>query len=308
MRVLPGDPVMAMLGPNAPKAYVEQLRVRLGLNKPLTVQYFEYLIGIFHGDLGKSMIWGERPVAEEILERFPATLELAIFSMTIGVVLGVIMGTLSASKNNTVIDYFSRFSSIFVYSLPVFWLGMILQLIFGIYLNVLPVSGRISPFISLTKVTGLYSLDSILTGNIAAFLDAFAHLILPSATLALLLAAIFNRVTRVNVLNVLHKDFIKAARLRGIPENRIVYKHALKNAFVPILTIIGLQFSTLLSGAVLTEATFSWHGLGSYIVERIYYRDFPAVQGAVVFYAIIIAGISILVDVIYAYLDPRVRF
>jgi peptide/nickel transport system permease protein len=308
LRVMPGDPVLAMLGDKAPMSQIQEMRHQLGLDRPMYVQFFDYFLSLMRGDLGNSLIWGRRPISVEILEHFPATLELTIGSMIIMLLVGVFTGAQSAYRRNSPTDYGFRTFGIVIYSIPIFWFGMILQLIFGIYLGWLPIAGRIDPFLSPRAVTGIYSIDSLLAGDILSFVSTIQHLILPSLTLGLVLSGIFTRLTRVNMLDVLRQDFIAAARARGLKESSVLYKHALKNAFIPILTMIGLQFALLLAGAVLTETTFSWPGMGSYLIERINYRDFPAIQGAVVFFAVLVAAVSVAVDMIYAFLDPRIRY
>jgi len=308
LRVMPGDPVLAMLGEKAPMAQVQEMRHQLGLDKPVYVQFFDYLAGLMRGNLGRSLIFGHRPIAVEILEHFPPTLELTIGSMVVMLAVGVFTGAQSAYRRNSAADYGFRTFGIVVYSIPIFWFGMILQLVLGVYLGWFPIAGRIDPFLSPPRVTGLFTIDSVLTGNILSFVSSVQHLILPCLTLGLVLSGIFTRLTRINMLDVLRQDFIAAARARGLKESAVLYKHALKNAFIPILTMIGLQFALLLAGAVLTETTFSWPGMGSYLIERIGYRDFPAIQGAVVFFAVLVAAVSVAVDMIYACLDPRIRY
>jgi len=308
LRVMPGDPVLAMLGDKAPLQQIEAMRHQLGLDRPIYIQFLDYVSNLARGDLGNSLIWGKRPIIVEILEHFPATLELTMASMVVMLLVGVLTGAQAAYRRNSLADYGLRTYGIVIYSLPIFWFGMILQLIFGVYLKWLPVAGRIDPFLSPRGVTGLYTIDSLIAGDLLGFVSAVQHLVLPSLTLGLVLSGIFTRLTRVHMLDVLRQDFVTAARARGLKENTVLYKHALKNAFIPILTMIGLQFALLLAGAVLTESTFSWPGMGSYLVERISYRDFPAIQGAVVFFAILVAAVSVAVDMIYAYVDPRIRY
>jgi len=307
LRILPGDPVVAIVGGHAPPEVIETLRRRLGLDKPLHLQYLDYLWKLMRGDLGKSLIWGQRPVIDELMERFPATLELSIFSFIIAVLIGIFTGVKSARNFGKPIDHAIRVYGIVTYALFIPWFGMMLQFIFGVYLRWLPISGRADPFMEPERITGLYVLDSILTLDFPALISALRHLVLPSITLGIYISGIFTRIVRSHMIEVLRMDYIRAARARGIPEGRVVYRHALKNAFVPLLTMMGLQFALLLAGAVLTETTFSWPGMGTYLLERILYRDFPAVQGAIVFIAIIIILINLLVDITYAYLDPRIR-
>ncbi|RLE89594.1 MAG: ABC transporter permease [Thermoprotei archaeon] len=308
MRVLPGDPVAAIVGTKAPPEVIQSVTRRLGLDQPYHIQYINYLSDLLRGDLGRSMIWGRRPVIDEIMDHFPATLELSISAFMVSILIGIITGTEAARKFRSKFDQVLRFYGILTYSLFIPWFGIMLQLIFSVYLKLLPVGGRIDPFMEPEKITGLYLLDSILTLNIPSFFNALSHLVLPSITLGVYISGVFTRTVRSNMLEVLRKDYITAARARGIPENVVVYRHALKNAFIPILTMMGLQFALLLAGAVLTETTFSWPGMGTFLLERIMYRDYTTVQGTVVFIALLIVSISLLVDIMYAYLDPRIRF
>jgi len=310
LRVMPGDPVLAMMRPGTPKAYLNELRHEMGLDKPIMVQYVDYLWDLSRGRLGTSLapVRG-RPVAKDLWAKFPATLELSLTSFMITILVGVSTGAYAAYKRRSAVDYTFRLYSIIIYAIPVFWLGLMFQLIFGVYLHWLPVAGRIDDLALAPKtITGMYLLDSVLTRNWPSFVNATKHLILPSVTLGLYLSGIFTRLTRSNMLNSLRQDFVTAARARGIPENQVVVRHALKNAFIPILTMMGLQFALLLAGAVLTESTFSWPGLGRFLVDRIGYRDFPSIQGTVAFFAILVAIVSLLVDILYAYLDPRIRY
>ena len=317
-------------------ASVDQFKVSVNI---FDSQYFNYLWNLLRLDLGTSIapVRG-RPVVTDLADKFPATLELSIFSMIITAFIGISTGAYAAYKRRSVADYGFRIYSIVIYAMPVFWLGLMLQLFFGVWLGSwsekalgvnlgLPVAMRIGtqmqpePIIQAydLKVSGFvasvldflskfYVFDSLVTGNWASLRSSLQHLFLPSLTLGLYLSGVFTRLTRANMLGMLRQDFVTAARARGIPERIVVYKHALKNAFIPILTMLGLQFALLLAGAVLTETTFSWPGMGQFLVERISYRDFPSIQGSVVFFAVLVTGVSLLVDVIYAYLDPRIRY
>lgn len=307
MRVA-GDPVSAILGGHAPQEKIEQIKERLGLNNPLYIQYFDYLSGLLRLDLGRSLIWGQRPVLEEIFERFPATLELSISAFIFSVLLGVLTGIFSARRRDKPADHLIRLYGIITYAIFIPWLGLILQLIFGVYLGWLPISGRADTGMAPQTITGLYVLDSILTLNIPSLINSIKHLILPTVTLGTYLSGIYTRLTRTHMLDVLQKDFIRAARARGLSERTVIYKHALRNAFIPILTMMGLQFALLLVGAVLTETTFSWLGMGDFIYERISYRDFTTIQGTIVFLAVLIVLVSLAVDIIYVYIDPRIRY
>jgi peptide/nickel transport system permease protein len=297
---------------------------------PLDSQYFNYLWDLVRLDFGESMAPTRgRPVAADLKLKFPATLELAIVSLIVTVLIGVSTGAYAAHKRRSVADYGFRIFSIVIWAVPVFWLGIMFQLVFGIYLGdwyetsafaervvrpvfgdflPLPISGRIGTELAPESVTGLYFLDSVLSGNWAALVSAIRYMILPSLTLGLYLSGVFTRLTRSNMLDVLREDYITAARARGIKERVVVYNHALKNAFIPILTMMGLQFAALLAGAVLTETTFSWPGMGLFMWERIGYRDFNSIQGSVVFFAVLVAAVSLLVDIIYAWIDPRIRY
>jgi peptide/nickel transport system permease protein len=299
----------------ASPAAVEAMRVQLGLNKPLWAQYFDYLAGLFRGDLGKSM-QDYSPVAQQIFSAFPATLELAICSMSIAVLIGIFLGVESSKAYNKPKDHVIRVFGIVTYAIPVFFLGMILQLIFGVGLHWLPVGGRFDPTLnppsgltigSFHFSTGLYTIDSLLEGNVYKFVLALKYLLLPSLTLGLVLCGVFIRLTRSNMFETMRLDFVTAAKARGLRENTVTYGYAFRNAFLPVLTMMGLQFALLLGGAVLTETTFSWPGLGRYLIDRINFRDYTAIQGVVVVFGIFVSIVSLAVDLLYAYLDPRIR-
>jgi len=309
VRIMPGDPVSAMLGGHAPEKVIEQKKEELGLNKPLIVQYGLYLLQIAQLDLGQSMIF-KQDVKDAIGEKLPATIELTFFGMLITLLVGVPLGAYAADKRRTPQDYAIRLYGIVIYCIPVYWLGLMLQMIFGIWLDIFPVAGRTGPrvFATTFELTGFYVLDTILIKNFSALGDVLLHLVLPSVTLGLTLSGIFIRLTRANMLDVLKADYILAAEARGIRHRRVVYKHALLNAFVPILTMMGLQVALLMAGAVLTESTFSWPGMGRLLLERIYLRDYPTIQGVIVVFAMIVALVSLFVDIIYALIDPRVRY
>ncbi len=308
MRVLPGNPVIAMVGMKASPKYIKQLEHQLGLDKPLWLQYVDYLVDLMRGDFGRSMIWGKRIVIQEIMDHFPATLELTIGGFLVSVLLGLLTGMIAGIRSGGKLDASMRIYSIVVYSLFIPLLGMMLQLVFGVWLRALPVGGRIDPGLEPPTVTGLYIVDSILAMRLDSLLSALAHLALPSFTLGLVLSGIYTRLVRSSLMEVLGQDFIRACRARGLSGRIILFRHALKNALIPILTMMGLQFALLLAGAVLTETTFSWPGMGTFLVERITYRDFTTIQGSIVFYALFVALISLVVDIVYAYVDPRIRY
>jgi len=315
IRVLPGDPVLLHLEKHATPAAIEQMRHQLGLDKPLWAQYFDYLFGLFRGDLGLSM-QDYSSVGQQIFSAFPATLELAMFSMVIAAALGIVLGVQASKAYNKPQDHVIRIFGIVTYAIPVFFLGMILQLTLGLGLHWFPVGQRFNPMVqtplglnvgSFHFSTGLYTVDSLLEGNIFKFIESLRYLIMPSLTLGLVLSGVFIRLTRSNMLETLRLDFVTAARARGLRETKVTYSYALRNAFLPVLTMVGLQFAALLGGAVLTETTFSWPGLGRYIVDRINFRDYTAIQGAVIVFGIFVSIVSLAVDLLYAYLDPRIR-
>jgi len=315
IRVLPGDPVLLHFEKNANPVAVEEMRHQLGLDRPLWQQYFDYMFGLFRGDLGKSM-QDYSSVGQQIFSAFPATLELSIFSMIIAAGLGIVLGVQASKAYNKPQDHVIRIFGIVTYAVPVFFLGMILQMTLGVGLHWLPVGQRFDPTIQPPQgltignfhfSTGLYTVDSLLEGNTYKFIESLRYLFLPSLTLGLILSGVFIRLTRSNMFETLRLDFVTAARARGLKENKVTYSYALRNAFLPVLTMVGLQFATLLGGAILTETTFSWPGLGRYIVDRINFRDYTAIQGAVIVFGIFVSIVSLAVDLLYAYLDPRIR-
>ncbi|MGD0450467.1 MAG: ABC transporter permease [Candidatus Bathyarchaeia archaeon] len=314
MRVLPGDPVAMHFDKMASPATVEQMRVQLGMNKPIYMQYVDYIVGLFQGNLGKSM-QDNSPVAQEIFSAFPATLELAICAMLVAVLVGIFLGVQASKSYNKPKDHAIRLFSIVTYAIPVFFLGMIFQMVFGVWLHWLPTGGRIAPGMEPTGLTlgsvhiqtGLYTVDSLLAGNISEFALSVEYLLLPSLTLGLVLSGIFVRLTRTNMFETMRLDFVTAAKARGLKDETVTYGYALRNAFLPVLTMTGLQFALLLGGAILTETTFSWPGLGTYLVSRINFRDYTAIQGTVVVFGIFVSLVSLAVDLLYAYLDPRIR-
>ena len=309
IRIMPGDPVSAMLGGHAPDKVIEAKKLELGLNKPLIVQYKDYLLQIARFDLGQSMIFKQK-VSSAIRDKLPATMELTFFGMLITILIGVPLGAYAADKRRTARDYGIRLYSIVIYCIPVYWMGLMLQMVLGVWLDWFPIAGRTGAriFASTFEVTGFYLIDTLLIWDWEAFRDVAYHLVLPSVTLGFMLSGIFIRLTRANMLDILKSDYILAAEARGIRHNRVVYKHGLMNAFVPILTMMGLQIGLLMAGAILTESTFSWPGMGRLLLERIYMRDYPTIQGVIVVFALIVAFFSLLVDIIYALVDPRVRY
>ncbi len=309
LRATPGDPADAILGTRAPEAAKVALREQLGLTKPLIAQYFDYLGNLLQFDLGSSLTSRGLPVWDVIQQYFPATVELTFFSTIVAVVVGVGVGAIAATKPGTIFDLFGRLFGIITYSLPLFWMGMVLQLIFSVQLGWFPLGTRFPVNVSPPQgITGLYTIDSLLAGNWQLLGTALYYLILPSVTLGILLSGIFERIVRVNLRQTLKADYVEAARARGIPERKILVSHAFKNALIPVITVLGLTFAALLGGAVLTEVTFSWPGLGNRLYEAISLRDYPTVQGIMVFFGIIVVFASIAIDLINAYIDPRIRY
>ncbi len=310
MRILPGDPIRSQLGPRISEEQANELRERLGLNRPLHVQYIEFLWKMITLDFGRALTQGERPIRDELSEKLPATIELTIPAMAFTALFGIFSGAYAAKNRKRPIDFAIRLFSIVVYSIPIFFMGLMFQIIFSVRLPLLPLAGRMDPLLltNFKSITNFYILDAILTRNWPALRSALAHLVLPSLTLGLALTGVFVRLTRVNMIEMLQADFITAGRARGLPERRLVYKHALRNTFIPILTLIGLQFAILLAGAVLTETTFSWPGMGRYLVTRIELRDYTAVQATIGVFAIFVAVISLAMDILYAFIDPRIRY
>lgn len=309
LRATPGDPADAILGGRAPESAKQEWRKQLGLDLPLWVQYINYMGSLLRLDLGKSLTSQGQAVWQVIVDYFPATAELAICSMIVALGVGIGVGILSASRPGTFFDWGGRLFGIITYSLPMFWAGMVLQLIFAVQLGWFPSSGRFSSSLPAPeRITGLYTIDSILSGNLAQFFTTLHYLALPSITLGVLLSGIFERIVRVNLKQTLQADYVEAARARGIPERKILFSHALKNALIPVITVLGLTFASLLGGAILTEVTFSWPGLANKLYEAISLRDYPTVQGLLVFFGFIVVGASIVIDILNAYVDPRIRY
>lgn len=309
LRATPGDPVDALLGPRAPEAAKQVLRERLGLDAPLLIQYLRYLGDLLRFDLGTSIATQGQTVWRIIGNYLPATIELTVLSMVVAVTVGVVVGAVAASRPNTGLDVGGRLFGIITYAVPMYWFGMILQLIFAVQLRWFPIGTRFP--ISQPPpqgFTGLYTVDSLLSGNLGQFFTSLYHLTLPSLTLGLLISGVFERMVRVNLKQTLKSDYVEAARARGIPEVRIVIAHALKNALIPVITVLGLTIASLLGGALLTEVTFSWPGLANRLYEAISQRDYPVVQGIMVFLSVVVALASILIDILNAYVDPRIRY
>lgn len=307
IHLIPGDPAQVMLGERATPQALAQLRQSLGLNDPLYVQYLRFLGHILQGNFGRS-IMTQNPVLDDLASHFPATLELTIAAMFIAVVFGITAGTIAAVKQYSIFDNVSMVGALVGVSMPIFWLGLLLIWIFAQVLGWLPPSSRLSVATNLHSITNLNVLDALLTGNFPALADALKHLVLPSLALATIPLSIIARMTRSSMLEVMNQDYIRTARAKGLTENVVIFKHALKNAFLPVLTVMGLQFGSLLGGAVMTETIFSWPGIGRMLYIAIMARDFPVVQGGILFIALLFVLINLLVDVLYKFFDPKIRY
>lgn len=307
MHVFTADPAANILGQHATQEQMARLREQLGFNKPLYVQYWDFLKGAVTGNFGDSLIT-KTSVWSEVMARFPATVELALFAIVLASIFGILMGVISAVKQNTAVDYATMVTALAGVSMPIFWLGLLLILLFSVTLHWLPVSGRIDIGMEPAKVTGLYILDSIITGNMPALKSSITHIILPGVALASYSTAIIARMTRSTMLEIIKQDYIRTARSKGLFENTVILSHALKNAMIPIITVIGLQLGSLLGGAVLTETVFSWPGVGKYVVDAILKSDYPVVQGSVLILAAVFVMVNLIVDLIYAVLDPRIKY
>lgn len=302
-----GDPAQLVLGARADPASLAALRTEMGLDRPLLVQYGAFLAGAVRGDLGRSYR-SNTPVVNEIAARFPATIELAVAAMVIAIIVGVALGTLAAVRRHSWLDYVSSTVVLAGVSIPTFWLGIILIIIFGLWLRWLPISGRVNPRLGADPSTPFLAISALVQGNLPVARDALAHLILPAATLAAWPAAIVARMTRASLLESLGQDYARTARGKGLRERRVVAVHAARNAVLPVLTVVGLEFGGLLGGAVVTETVFSWPGLGQLTVTAIGARDYQMVQGVVLLLATVFVLLNLLVDVLYTMLDPRIRY
>jgi peptide/nickel transport system permease protein len=309
LRATPGDPIDALLGPKAPPEAKDALRAQLGLDKPLFFQYLAYMGSLLSWNLGESIVSKGEQVWKIIGEYFPATAELAIFSLAIAFVIGVSVGAIAASKPDSKWDVGGRLFGIITYSIPLFWFGMLLQLIFSVALGWFPLGSRFPTTLPAPEgPTGLYTIDSLLSGNLQQFFTALYYLALPCLSLGVLISGIFERIVRVNLKQTLQAEYVEAARARGISEKRILWNHAFRNTLIPVVTILGLTLAAMLGGAILTEVTFSWPGLAKRLYTAISQRDYPTVQGITIFFAAIVALASIAIDLINAFIDPRIRY
>lgn len=306
MHVIPGDPVRLLFaGTGATEEQVQAIRHELGLDRPLVVQYLDYMAKAVRGDFGQSLHF-KQPVLELVLERMPATIELALASLFIALVIAFPIGILSALKRHTIIDYMVMTGATLGISLPTFWIGILLIMLVAVNLNLLPGFGRIDYDVHLERVTGFLLLDSLLTWNLPAFKNALAHLILPAVALGTAIATFSTRLIRSSMLEVISQDYVVTARAKGLRGRIVTSRHVLRNALIPVVTLVGVQIGNLLGGAVVTETIFAWPGIGRLVIQAINNRDFLLVQGVIIFFALIRIVINLVTDVLYVWIDPRI--
>jgi peptide/nickel transport system permease protein len=307
VRAIPGDPAQILLGQAATPDQVAEVRTRLGLDEPLPIQYLVFIRGALTGDLGDSIVLGQ-PVTAVLLERFPATLELTLAALLLAVAIGVPVGVIAAVRQYSLLDKITSVVALTGVSMPVFWLALVLVVVFTVQIDLLPFPGRVGGDVSFTSYTGLYLLDTLITLNFPAFWDVLRHLILPAVALGTIPMAVITRMTRSSMLEVMNEDYVRTARAKGVAPWRVVFRHALRNAMLPTITVIGLQFGLLMGGAILTETIFGWPGVGQIAIESVNRRDYAMIQGVVLYGATFFVLVNLLVDVLYAVLDPRVRY
>ena len=307
VRILPGDPVMLMAGERglSPERHAE-LMAQFGFDRPIWVQYFDFVARIFQGDIGSSLVT-KQPVLKEFLTLFPATIELAVCAILIAVLIGIPLGVFAAAKRGSWFDQISMSIALAGYSMPIFWWGLLLIIFFSGTLGWTPVSGRISLMYYFPNGTGFMLIDSLMSGQKGAFTSALQHLILPSIVLATIPLAVLARQTRSAMLEVLGEDYVRTARAKGLSPRRVIGMHAFRNALIPIVTTLGLQIAGLLTGAILTETIFSWPGIGKWMVDSIARRDYPVVQGGLMMIAVMVMSVNLVVDMLYALINPRIR-
>ncbi len=307
IRAIPGDPAQVILGQQASEEAIKSLRTSLGLDNPWYIQYFDYLKGLVTGDMGESLRT-RSPVSEEIWPYLAATFELSLFAIIIAVVIGINAGIISAWFQNSWFDYLAMILALVGVSMPIFWLGLMNQWIFSIELGILPTTGRENVRDPIDNITNFYVLDTLIQGDFNQLATVLKHLVLPGTALATIPMAIIARMTRSSMLEVMRSDYVRTARAKGVKMFWVVYKHALKNAIIPVLTIIGLQMGLLLGGAILTETIFGWPGIGRYIYEAIGFRDYPVIQSGILVVAFIFVMINLIVDLLYGLVDPRIKY
>ncbi len=307
IRLVPGDPIELLVGERGiDPARHAALRAELGLDKPLISQYGIYISDVLSGDLGRSIVT-KTPVLSEFLSLFPATVELALCAIVFAVSIGIPLGILAAVRRGTVFDYATMGASLTGYSMPIFWWALLLILLFSVQLGWTPVSGRLSVMFYVEPVTGFMLIDTLLSGEKGAFQSAVSHLILPAIALGTIPLAVIARMTRSSMLEVLGEDYIRTARAKGLSPFRVIALHALRNALIPVVTVIGLAVGVLFAGAILTETIFAWPGVGKWLVELVRRRDYPVLQGGVLLVATVVMGVNLFVDILYGLINPRIR-
>jgi len=307
MQVLPGDPIVIMYGEQFPTEFVDQIRHNLGLDRPISEQYLSYLGNLVRGDLGISLIY-KIPVSQKIRQVYPVTLEVAFAGLLFATLIGVPLGVIAAVRRDGIFDQVSRFLMLYIHSNPSFWIALLFQLFFGLYLGWFPISGRSPPSFDLQNITGIHLLDSILLLDYTAFTQSLKYLFLPCLTIAITSIPTLSRLTRASMLNVLGEDYMVTAKAKGLPERVIIFKHGMRNGLLPVITSIGGTFTWLLGGTVIAEKIFALPGLGSLLMGSLLGRDFTMIQGIVAFYAVIVVIMNTLIDIIYALADPRIKY
>lgn len=307
VRLIPGDPATILLGERARPEDIEKFKEQMGLNQPIYVQYVHYIEQVLQGNLGTSIVT-RVPVMDQLAYRLPATIEAIFFALLIGILVGVITGIVAALNRNTIIDTVANLIALTGVSIPIFWLALIMIYVFAVNLRIVPPGGRIAAEITVDRVTGFYLIDTLLMGRLDYFGNALRHMILPAVVLSTTVMPQIMRLTRASMLEVLRADYIRTARAKGLRQGSVIFKHTLHNALLPVITVIGLQIGSLLGGAILTENAFSWTGMGSWFYAAISARDYPVLQTAIMFNAIIFVIMTMLVDISYAFIDPRIRY
>ena len=307
IRLIPGDPIELLVGERgiAPERHAELL-AKMGFDRPLWEQYLDFLGQLLQGDLGRSIVT-KKPIFDEFLTLFPATVELSLFALTFAIVIGLPAGVIAGVKRGTVFDHTLMGVSLTGFSMPIFWWGLLLIIFFSGILGWTPVSGRLDVLYYIEPVTGFMLIDTLLSDEKGAFVSALRHLILPSVALGTIPLAVIARQTRSAMLEVLSEDYVRTARAKGLPPSRVIGLHALRNALIPVVTVIGLQVGVLLAGAILTETIFSWPGVGKWLVDSIFRRDYPSVQGGLLLIACLVMVVNLIVDLLYGLINPRIR-
>ena len=307
IHLIPGDPALTMLGERATPEKVAEVRARLGLDRPIWQQYVLYVGHALRGDLGVSIVRGD-PVASDLLRRFPATVELAVAAIVVAIALGIPIGVASAVYRNSLLDSLARLGALTGVSMPIFWLGLVLAWFFGVQLRILPTGFRLASGSAFVPWTNFVILAALQQGDWTSLADALRHLVLPALALATIPLAVIARMTRASLLEVLSREYIRTAEAKGLSRRAVILRHALRNALLPVLTVVGLQVGRLLAGAILTETIFSWPGIGLWVYESIESRDYAIVQGVSLFIAVIVVGVNLVTDVLYAAVDPRIKY